>query len=55
MLEIKLKYSEKICENGIKKIMVHKNLLVVFDCNHDIFFFDIIKPLITTERESSNN
>lgn len=44
--------SKKVCENGIKKIVVIKNILIVIDTNHDIMFYDIIKTQSTNEQTS---
>lgn len=39
---------KKICGNGIKKLIVHKKTLIIFDCDHNIELYDII----STENES---
>jgi hypothetical protein len=43
MYEYKIKWSEKISENGIKKLIINGNTLIMLDCDHNIILFDIIR------------
>jgi hypothetical protein len=40
---MRTKYATKICEDGIKKLSIHNNLLVIIDNDHNIRLFDIIR------------
>lgn len=47
-----MKFRKKVTECGIKKLIVNKSTLIVFDTEHNIMFYDILKPQITTDRSS---
>lgn len=55
MHENRLMFSVKVNENGIKKIIVHKQILIIFDCCHNIEFYDIVMSTMTTDRYASSN
>ena len=55
MVEESLKYQVKICENGISNIFVLGNIMVMKDCEHNFYAYDIIKAPDTDMRTLTSN
>ena len=55
MIEENLKYRVKICENGISNIFVLGNIMVMKDCEHNFYAYDIIKAPISDARTLTSN
>jgi hypothetical protein len=47
MRQHKLEKNKKVNKNGIKKILVEGQILIILDCDHNIELYDIIPSLGT--------
>lgn len=50
MYESKLRKVMKICENGLTNILVIGDLMIIKDCEHNVYFYDILKEVLTSQR-----
>lgn len=54
ILERQLKHRMQVCENGISNIFILNNLMVMKDCEHNIYLWDILKVPVSSNRATSS-